>query len=123
MAKSISEQINSIIEKYVDECDDKINDISEEVGKDTVLDLKRTSPKRPGRGRHYANQWAYKKEKLPTGGTYVIVYNKKPTYRLTHLLEHGHAKVNGGRVAAIPHIAPAEQRAISEYLKKLEEEL
>lgn len=123
MARSISDQINSIIEEYIDDCGDKINEITEKVGRDTVQDLKRTSPKRPGRGKHYANQWTFKKQKLPAGGTSVIVYNKAPTYRLTHLLEHGHAKVNGGRVAAIPHIAPAEQRAISEYLKKLEDEL
>ena len=47
------------------------------------------------------------------------VYNKK-YYRLTHLLEKGHAKRSGGRVPAQVHIAPAEEVTKKKFVQDVE---
>lgn len=87
--------------------------------KETVKELKTTSP--VGATGEYAKSWTYKRDGEASGRSRfnMIVHSKKPDYRLTHLLEHGHAKVNGGRVAAIPHIKAAEINAEKRLLEKL----
>lgn len=47
-----------------------------------------------------------------------VIHNEKH-YRLTHLLEKGHAKVNGGRTRAFPHIKPVEDKCDDELLKNI----
>lgn len=49
----------------------------------------------------------------------VLTVYSKDYYRLTHILEFGHAKRNGGRVPAQSHIASAEEKSV----EKLEEEI
>ena len=80
-----------------------LDETKKELAKSAVKQLKATSPKRTGR---YASGWTRKKK-----GNAIIVHNKQ--YQLTHLLEKGHAKRGGGRVAARVHIAPVEKRVQS----------
>ena len=49
----------------------------------------------------------------------VTVYSPS-RYMLAHLLEHGHAKRNGGRTRAIPHIAPAEEAGVEQLEREIE---
>ena len=70
----------------------------------------------------YAKGWRISETVSPNGDVSETVYNSAAP-NLTHLLENGHAKVNGGRVEGKAHIAPAERQAETNLLEGLEREL
>lgn len=97
------------LKAYSDEVAEGIKKAVNDVAKETVRTLKTTSPRSP-RGGKYARGWTFKVEFESPEDIRVRISNRtKP--QLTHLLENGHAKVNGGRVDGKPHIRPAEQAA------------
>ena len=102
---------------YSQEVVEKVNVSSEKVGKAAVKRLKESSPKRYGK---YAKSWTVKTEPEVGQPDKRIVHVKAPHYRLTHLLEHGHAKVGGGRVEGKPHIRPTEEQVIRDFVAEVE---
>lgn len=106
------------LSKYSQEVVEKVNISSERVGKAAVKQLKQTSPKDKG---DYAKSWNMTTEKAIGQPHRRIVHAKAPHYRLTHLLEYGHAKVGGGRVEGNPHIRPAEEMVIRDFVTEVEE--
>lgn len=115
----ISVVIAEELQKYSEEVTDKVKQIVDDVSTELVENLKQDSPKRPGSGA-YAKSWTSKVEYEDNLIKRVRVYNSKH-YQLTHLLEYGHAKRGGGRVAGIPHIKPNEEKAIEELERRIEE--
>lgn len=114
----LAAEIAKGLAEYSQEVVEKVNISSARVGKSAVKQLKSTSPKRYGK---YAKSWAMKTEPEVGQPHKRIVHVKAPHYRLTHLLEKGHAKVNGGRVEGIPHIRPAEEMVIEQFMREVEE--
>ena len=119
MAKvnEIGRAVEKVLSEYKDATVETMKKAIDKTSKQAVRDLKADSPKRTGA---YAKSWASKVDKKTSVLAYEkIVFNKKH-YRLTHLLEKGHRKVNGGFVAARPHIAKVEQDAVKTLVKEIE---
>ena len=70
----------------------------------------------------YAKSWAVKKTKENSHSLEMTVHSKN-RYQLAHLLEKGHAKRGGGRVAGKAHISPAEESGVQLFEKLIEEAL
>lgn len=71
----------------------------------------------------YASSWGIKNGRLKTKKVYSkAVYNRQH-YRLTHLLEFGHANRDGSRTRAIPHIRPTEDKYREKFRQELEEKI
>lgn len=119
--QDIQAEISKILAEYGNEVVKEMRPAIEKVAKEGVKKLKSTSPKSGKSKRKYANGWRAKSE-VKRFGAESIVYNAtKPG--LTHLLEHGHAKVGGGRVAAIPHIQPVDEWISKEVVTELQRRL
>ena len=84
---------------------------------DTVK--KEISAGAPVRTGKYTKSWATKTTAERSHALEIIVHSRN-RYQLAHLLEHGHAKRGGGRVAARPHIATAEEHGIEELEREIE---
>ena len=115
----LASEVMSGLEEYAELAADVLKKEIQEAGKTAKKQIEATAPRKTGR---YAKSWAVKKVSETSNSLEVTVHSKN-RYMLTHLLENGHAKRGGGRVAAIPHIAPAEELAVQTLEKNIEREL
>ena len=118
----ISELANEVmkgLKEYADLATEDLKKDVEKAGQKVKEQIESTAPKDTGK---YAKSWAVKKTR-ETSDSIELVVHSKTRYQLTHLLEFGHAKRNGGRVAARPHLAAAEQAGIEQLTRDIERDL
>ncbi|GLC79323.1 HK97 gp10 family phage protein [Lacrimispora brassicae] len=94
--------------EYAGLATDTMKDCVRKAGNTVKKETQANAPVKSGR---YKKSWAVKRQK-ETSTTLEMVVHSRNRYQLTHLLEKGHAKRGGGRVKAIPHIGPAEEKGI-----------
>lgn len=114
LAKTIANELS----KFSNEVVEKVDKSSAKVGKRALKALRERAPKKSG---NYAKAWRMTTEIEFGQPNKRILYVKAPYSRLTHLLEHGHALRNGGRVKAFPHIRITEEEVIEEFIREVKE--
>lgn len=123
MANTIKpDQLAAEVTAMLAEYRDAVNVITEEnvrkVMNEARADVRQRSPQRRPAGKSYKGHW---RTKLIREGATIkgIVYNDKAG--LTHLLEFGHAYVNGGRYEGVEHIGPAQETASKTIEREIKE--
>jgi hypothetical protein len=115
MAAAIMEGLN----EYADLATDDLKAAVKKAGTTARKEIQANAPSDTGA---YAKSWSVKNTKETSNTLEVTVYSKN-RYQLAHLLEFGHAKRGGGRVNGKSHIAPAEEKAVSELEQEITRKL
>lgn len=111
----LADAIIKELSEYNQEVTDGVKQEVKSVANECKTEIQQNSPKLTG---SYRKGWREKTMYESADDIRISIYNKTD-YQLTHLLENGHAKVNGGRVEGKPHIGPAERHAEEKLLKKV----
>lgn len=115
LAKNINEFIGAtdeIVEETIKEVADKATEITRSSG--DYRDLS---------GNYRKSIRTNKVKKNKEHQFMTTIYSKDPHYRITHLLEFGHATKNGGRTKAYPHFAKGEQYAEDELVATIKRKI
>ncbi|WP_378210004.1 HK97 gp10 family phage protein [Anoxybacteroides rupiense] len=111
----LTDEITSQLRKYSQVIADDVEQIMDDVTKEAVGRIK-SKIQEVGlvQTGDYMRGWARKR--VPNGW---VIHNKTE-YRLAHLLEYGHATVDGRRIQGTPHIRPVEDWLEKEFEDRVE---
>lgn len=115
----MSDAIMDELEKYKDLAADDLKDAVKETAKTVRKEIQANAPVDTGK---YKKSWSVKNMHEDAESIDLVVHSRN-RYQIAHLLEHGHAKRGGGRVAARPHIAAAEEKGEEQLVEKIRQKL
>lgn len=120
-ADEFAAELEQSLGAYNKDVNDALDRAGERCGKDTNSVIKKHCK---FKGDKYIRAFRLERVKDSSLTSHWRWYVKAPYYRLTHLLENGHAKRNGGgRTTAYPHISHGEEFARENYEEYAKEEL
>ena len=111
-ADQLGAEIDKILKEYGDDVEFFMREVTLKIGRKGATAVKNEAHDKFNGDKYYKG-WTASEVKWPHY-TSVVIHNRNH-YQLAHLLEHGHAKVGGGRVEGRPHIAPVEEKLIEEF--------
>lgn len=112
----LAEAVMKELTEYADLATVDMKSAVKKAGNTVKKQIQGSAPKDTGA---YSKSWSVKNTKETSKSLEVMVYSRN-RYQLAHLLEFGHAKRGGGRVAGRSHIAPAEEAGIKELESEIE---
>lgn len=116
-------ELGGVIDKeltiYSKEINEGIRAEAEKSIKQLVKDTRATAP--VGRRKKHYRDNIKSKGFISTRNSTYVWYVDGPDYRLSHLLENGHAKKNGGRVEGTHFIQKATDPILEQYIQAVEE--
>ncbi len=115
----MADEIMKGLQEYSELADTAMKKAVRKTATSVKNEISANAPVKSGR---YKKSWTTKKVKESSHSLEITVHSKD-RYQIAHLLEKGHAKRGGGRVAAIPHIAPAEENGADMLESLIEKEL
>lgn len=114
------------LNEYKNACDENADEAIQYTAKEAVQELRNAHPAGSGKygsWKAYNKGWTIMQTKRDKRDHKSATVHNKDHYQLTHLLEKGHALVQGGRARAFPHIAPVAEQAEEKLVKRMTEGL
>ena len=111
-----------VLNQYKDACDANADEAVKYTAKEAAKELKNANPSGSGKygsWKEYNKGWTVTQTKRDKREHKSATVHNKDHYQLTHLLEKGHAMVQGGRSRAFPHIAPVAEKCEDELLQRM----
>ena len=116
---ALVDTVMEYLDEYADVSTEGMKKAVRKAGNTVKKEISANAPKDSGA---YGKSWSVKNTKETSKSLEVTVYSRN-RYQLAHLLEFGHAKRGGGRVAGKSHIAPAEESGIRQLESEIERSL
>lgn len=116
----LTKTMRSMLSDYCDDVVDDTKEVVDKITQDAKKIVRKNAPVKTG---------AYKKS-ISSRTAYESIVEKRNViyaggehYRLTHLLENGHAKTNGGRTRAFPHWKQGNDYIVEQLPKQLKKKI
>lgn len=121
--EELTAELEKILIKYGEACDAAVEKAAKSAMTELVEATKKDAPFNEHSKEHYRDQIASKQTGRGKHKHSYLWYVNGDKYRVSHLLDKGHAKRGGGRVEGDGHVTNNAKRIIAEYEKKVKEEI